>query len=218
MNLQTDGEHVVVRDGGTAWRADSGQGLLSFAGDREISSSVSPLRGTAVASLRPLPVVRETEDAGSSIGANPSDPDAEAPCPTTAEEFYGLGYTLEDEAPEAARVAYLNALRLDPSHADAHVNLGRLMHQSGDLEFAEEHYRAALSLRASDATAFFNLGVVLEDRGLPDDAIETYDAAMRVDPTHADAHFNAARLHDLAGRYEAALRHLRAYRNLTEHP
>jgi thioredoxin-like negative regulator of GroEL len=42
-----------------------------------------------------------------------------------------------------------------------------------------------------------------------------YEAVLRVDPGHADAHFNAARLHDLGGRYEAALRHLREYRNLT---
>ncbi len=133
----------------------------------------------------------------------------------TADDFYQLGCSLEETAPEAARVAYQNVLSLDPRHADALVNLGRLMHESGDLEFAEEHYRAALTLRPTDTTAHFNLGVVLEDRGRPEAAVEMYEATVRVDPAHADAHFNAARLHDLAGRYEAALRHLREYRNLT---
>ena len=206
VQLGHDGGHVVMRDGAHAWRADSGQGLLSF--DATQPSDCPPAagdRGGMVAALRrdPAPAA-----GGATAGA-------EAPLPSTADDFYVLGCTLEEEAPEAARVAYQNAIGLDPNHADAHVNLGRLMHEFGDLGFAEEHYRSALALRPNDATACFNLGVVLEDRGRPEAAVETYEAALRADPEHADAHFNAARLHDLAGRYEAALRHLRAYRNLT---
>jgi tetratricopeptide (TPR) repeat protein len=217
MNLEADGQHVVVRDGATSWRADSGQGLLSFAGEHEISSTASHASGTPVAALRPLATAPHTEDSDAPLDVAATATGANGSASATAEEFYALGCTLEEDgAPEAARVAYLNVLRLCPGHADAHVNLGRLMHESGDLEFAEEHYRTALSFRPEDPAAFFNLGVVLEDRGRPDAAIETYEAALRVDPTHAGAHFNAARLHDLAGRYEAALRHLRAYRDLTE--
>jgi len=90
------------------------------------------------------------------------------------------------------------------------------MHESGDLMFAEEHYRAALVLRPRDTTALFNLGVVLEDRGRVDAALEMYEATITIEPSNADAHFNAARLHEMAGRYEAAVRHLRAYRDLTQ--
>jgi len=64
-------------------------------------------------------------------------------------------------------------------------------------------------------TALFNLGVLMEDQQKAEDSLALYEEATRLDPNHADAHFNAARLHDLAGHYEAALRHLRAYRNLT---
>jgi tetratricopeptide (TPR) repeat protein len=222
VSLEADGRHVMVRDGGTTWRADSGQGLLSFGGEPQIRSDVtsdvtsevtsheSKPRETPISSFRPRP---PPPPAGSSGVAAP---DETTPGPATAEELYRRGCRLEDEAPAEARAAYLGVLDLDPDHADAHVNLGRLMHEAGDLEQAEQQYRAALSLRPLDATAYFNLGVVLEDRRRPDDALETYQAALRVDPNHADAHFNAARLHDLAGRYEAALRHLRSYRNLTE--
>jgi tetratricopeptide (TPR) repeat protein len=90
------------------------------------------------------------------------------------------------------------------------------MHESGDLPFAEEHYRAALALRPGDATAQFNLGVVLEDRGRFDEALAMYEATVITVPNHADAHFNAARLYDRGGNYEAALRHLRTYKSLTE--
>jgi len=207
-----DGGQVVMRDGAGAWRADSGQGLLPFEGpSTEPGAAPEPVQGPtgSLAELRraPAPAAPATSDT--------AVPPVTGPVPETADDFYVMGCTLEEEAPEAARVAYQNALRINPDHADAHVNLGRLMHESGDLEFAEEHYRSALALRPNDATACFNLGVVLEDRDRPEAAVEAYEVALRADPSHADAHFNAARLHDLAGRYEAALRHLRAYRNLT---
>lgn len=230
VQLGTEGEHVVVRDGGTAWRADSGQGLLSFdarpadgqqAADGAEVAPITfarrpPPRRSAMAAEQPAaaaaPTAGTTDPTGTATPSAPTGDDVTGP---TADDFFQLGCSLEDGAPQAARVAYQNVLLLDPRHPDAHVNLGRLVHESGNLPLAEKHYRAALALRPTDSTAHFNLGVVLEDQGRPEAAVETYEATLRVDPTHADAHFNAARLHDLAGRYEAALRHLRAYRNLT---
>ena len=37
---------------------------------------------------------------------------------------------------------------MDPTISDAHVNLGRLFHKSGQLAQSEEHYRAALAIDA----------------------------------------------------------------------
>jgi tetratricopeptide (TPR) repeat protein len=231
MQLDSNGADVVVRDGETSWRADSGQGFLTF---ERTAATIIDNEAIPIGSLQALATAASTTAHRPSNPNSRNAPDApgtpsideafrifsggqtiDPAAQPTADDFYQLGCSLEDGAPEAARVAYQNVLAIDPDHGDAHVNLGRLMHESGDLEFAEEHYRAALLLRPNDATAFFNLGVVLEDRGRPEAAVETYEAALRVDPAHADAHFNAARLHDMAGRYEAALRHLRAYRNLT---
>jgi tetratricopeptide (TPR) repeat protein len=211
IQLSTEGGHVVVRDGATAWRADSGQGLLTFSDPTAALRPEHVRVGAAVAEIRPLTSIVEFE--GDSEGGRARiDNDGAHP---TADDLYDLGCSLETSAPEAARAAYHRVLAVDPHHADTHVNLGRLMHESGDHSFAEEHYRAALALRPDDATARFNLGVVLEDRGRPDAALEMYEATVAVDPGNADAHFNAARLHDSAGHYEAALRHLREYRNLT---
>jgi len=244
VQLDSDGDQVVVRDGDTAWQADSGQVLLAFDApksgapdSRDVRSLVDARRAseaeTEAASQDGLrgpdwgPTVARPGD-GSTIAPAAADPTtAEArpndggivsggpePSPS-ADSFYQLGCSLEDAAPEAARSAYQRAISLDPRHTDAHVNLGRLMHESGDLMFAEEHYREALALRPKDTTALFNLGVVLEDRGRGDAALEMYEATIAIEPANADAHFNAARLHELAGRYEAAVRHLRAYRDLT---
>ncbi len=62
----------------------------------------------------------------------------------SAEDWYELGLELEVAAPAEARDAYRRALELDAHHADAHVNLGRLLHEQGLVEEAERHYRLAL--------------------------------------------------------------------------
>src|SRR6266545_894647 len=61
-----------------------------------------------------------------------------------AEDWYELGLELEAVEPGEARDAYRRALELDAHHADAHVNLGRLLHEQGMIEEAERHYRLAL--------------------------------------------------------------------------
>ncbi len=69
-------------------------------------------------------------------------------------------------------------------------------------------------MRPEDSTAAFNLGVALEDQGHVTAAIEAYERALTQNPRNADAHYNAARLYEKSGDYPAALRHLRAYRQL----
>src|SRR5437879_4154172 len=106
------------------------------------------------------------------------------------------------------------ALELDAHHADAHVNLGRLLHEQGLVEEAERHYRSALRESPEHATAAFNLGIALEDLGRPADAIDAYRTALATDARLADAHYNLARLYEKAGKKAAALRHLSTYRRL----
>ncbi len=52
--------------------------------------------------------------------------------PLDADEWYDLGFDLEAVDLEEARDAYRRALELAPDHADAHVNLGRLLQEGGD--------------------------------------------------------------------------------------
>src|SRR2546425_10924423 len=132
----------------------------------------------------------------------------------SAEEWFGWGCELEATSLEEAREAYRRALALDPRHADAHVNLGRLLHESGDAAGAESHYRRALEARPDHATAAFDLGVALEDLGRDREALEAYDRAIALDPGNADAHYNAASLCEKLGRPAEALGHLKACREL----
>lgn len=132
-----------------------------------------------------------------------------------AQALFSAAATLEETDPEAALDAYAEAVAADPHHADAHVNLGRLLHSRGRLREAEAHYVAALVSRPTDTTATFNLAVVLEDLGRLDDAIARYREVLELDPQLTDAYFNLARLYEKKGEKVAALRHLKDYRRLS---
>jgi tetratricopeptide (TPR) repeat protein len=131
-----------------------------------------------------------------------------------ADDWYDLGCDLELTSADEARTAYERALELDPNHVDAHVNLGRLLHEEGAPAAAEKEYRAALDLDPNHDTAAFNLGVALEDLGRVRDAITAYARAVELDPDNADAHYNLAGLYERRGEKPAALRHLKEYRRL----
>src|SRR5882724_2400831 len=132
-----------------------------------------------------------------------------------AEQWFALGLELEVSEADEARDAYRRALELDPHHADAHVNLGRLLVEADRAEEAETHFRAAVADHPGHATAWFNLGIALEDRRRPNDAVKAYEQAIVADRRLADAYLNLARLYEQAGKKAAALRHLSIYRRLT---
>jgi tetratricopeptide (TPR) repeat protein len=189
LHITAEGGAVVAADGEARWRPESGQTLFDFESGA-LARAVAPL-------ARPVSraIPRDAEE-------------------VTGEEWYALGCQLETGAPDRAREAYERAIAIDPAHADARVNLGRLLHEAGDAAAAERHYRAALEARPEDTTAAFNLGVALEDLGKPRSALQAYERAVMLDAENADAHFNAASLCERLGRAAAALRHLKAYRNI----
>ena len=189
LRITAEGSRVVVADGSARWQPESGQALLDF-GVAELAEKVAPLAREAF---------RQAQEGGDEL---------------TADDLYEWGCELEAAAPPEAREAYRRAIALDPGHADALVNLGRLLHEAGDPRGAEEHYRKALAARPGDATAAFDLGVALEDLGRLDEALAAYETAVALDADNADAHYNAASLYERQGQVQAALRHLKSYRNL----
>ena len=189
------GKRLVVHEPQRTWDAETGQVLIDFK---------PPLAPPD----RPAQVVRPR-----------FRPPAEASTGTRhrTEELFDLACRLEeDQQPEAARATYLEILEEDPEHADSHLNLGRLLHESGALEDAVDRYRKALELRPDDAIAGFNLGVVYHDMGRLSEAAESYQRALAIDDSFADAHYNLSFVHRQMGDEVTALRHLKAYRWLTE--
>jgi tetratricopeptide (TPR) repeat protein len=136
------------------------------------------------------------------------------PAVSEAESWFQEGMELEAVSLQDAEEAYLRAVELDPTHSDAHVNLGRLLHQQGRITAAAEHYRLALE-HSSHATAAFNLGIALEDLGKQRSAIQAYRKAIELDPLLADAHYNLSALCQRTGDDLSAIRHLKLYKSLT---
>jgi tetratricopeptide (TPR) repeat protein len=132
----------------------------------------------------------------------------------TSEQWFHLGCEIETTSPVEARQAYLQAIELDPDLADAHLNLGRLEHEAGELGKAEAHYRDAVRCSPADPTSHFNLGVLLEDRGRREEAAYAYERALTFDPDSADAHYNLGLLLETMGRRSQAIRHLMTARQL----
>ena len=191
LRISSEGHRIVVCDGDETWNPESGQLLMDF--------HVAELADRAAPTARRL-----------ARRARRSDQ------PLTAEQWYSLGVDLESAAPQDARDAYTRAVALDPRHASARVNLGRWLQEDGHPELAIAEYQAALASQPRHPTAAFNLGTALEELGRRAEAIAAYRRALEADDRFADAHFNLARLYEQAGKRAAALRHLRAYKTLSE--
>jgi DNA-binding transcriptional MerR regulator len=216
ITVHADGEEIVATDGNASWRPDSGQVLIEFE-TREIAERAAGVAPPARPRLGLLPRPAPKHDDAPVGTAHPAsapqlwtDPDYRP----SAEEWYELGCELEVTEPERAIDAYEKALALEPELADAHVNIGRLLHMSGERGRAEPHYREAVKQDPDDPTPHYNLGVLLEELGRKDEAVLAYRQAILRDPDFADAHCNLGLLLESAGNRTDAMRHLMLARQL----
>jgi tetratricopeptide (TPR) repeat protein len=189
LSLTALGNRIAIREGGTLRESDSGQYALAL----EIVEEKGRLH-----------VIKRQEDAA---------PVTVSTAGATADEIYDRALSLEDSAPQEARIGYEACLEADPNHLDARINLGRLLHTLGHLAEAERIYRNAAR---SEPLLAFNLAVLLEDLGREPDAIKAYRETLAMDPQFADAHFNIARLYERAKDQKSSLRHLLAYRRMMD--
>jgi tetratricopeptide (TPR) repeat protein len=189
LSLTALGNRIAIREGQTLRESDSGQYALAL----EIVEEKGRLH------------VITRQETRSPEGA--SAPGA------SSDELYADALMLEDRDPQQARSAYEAILKADPSHLEARINLGRLLHLDGRLAEAEQVYRFG---GQAEPFLVFNLAVLLEDLGREPEAIVAYREALALDPQFADAHFNLARLYERAKDPKASLRHLLAYRRMMD--
>lgn len=123
---------------------------------------------------------------------------------------------IESSDPLAAEEAYRRALEIDSTLAEAHLNLGRLLHADGKVEEALDEYRAARTIDGKDAVIHYNIGVASQDLGEFDDAVGAYERAIELAPRFAGARYNLSTLYEELGDTALAVQHLRAYRDLVE--
>ncbi|HEX2493227.1 MAG TPA: tetratricopeptide repeat protein [Steroidobacter sp.] len=185
LSICAVGDRVVVRDGNKHWQVDDGQYLLGL----DVSVENGVLR------VSEHKIVPERQRAFS-------------------EDWFAKGLELESTDAAAALSAYERAVEIDKADLGAWINWGRLLHERGEARKADSVYRQAAEACGPDAVLMFNFGVLLEDLGRTDEALQAYHAAIKEDPTLADCHFNLARLYELQGEEQHAIRHLGQYRRL----
>lgn len=186
VSIDASGKSVVVRVDTTAWDPVSGQTIL------DLDAGAVTER---IASVVDVPA-----------------PDAEQ---RTAAQWYALADDIESSDPQASIEAYRHAIDLDDSLADAHLNLGRLLHTAGAVRDALAEYRVARAIDGDDATTYYNIGVASQDLGDLDEAIAAYEQAIELAPRFADARFNLASVYEEVGNETLAIQNLREYRELT---
>lgn len=193
LSICAVGDRVVVRDGGTHWQADDGQYLLGL--DVVLENGMLHMieRSATVAASEHVP---QSSDARS------------------AEDWFDEALQLEMNDPPAARAAYEQATGLDPQYLAAWINWGRLLHEQGATREADKVYARALQACGPDSLLLFNRGVLFEDVGKSTLALQAYHAAIEADPSLADCHYNLARLYEVMGKPQHAIRHLGQYRRL----
>jgi tetratricopeptide (TPR) repeat protein len=125
------------------------------------------------------------------------------PYPSAA---YNLGACLSRlrRWPEA-EAAFRQAIQLDPKHAPAHHELGRLLLERGDLVGAAVALRTAVRLGPKDAGAHYDLGRALDGQGDFGGAATAYQEAIHLRPDFAEAHCNLGKLLFQQGRFAEAL-------------
>lgn len=113
----------------------------------------------------------------------------------TPAAYYALGkfYYFQDRL-DKARIAFENALRLDPSNVDALNGLASVYDRQGKFDAAEKIYKAALKQEPNTAYVWANLGYSMILRGDKAAALYPLQQAVKIDPTNTVAQNYLARL------------------------
>jgi Tfp pilus assembly protein PilF len=109
-----------------------------------------------------------------------------------------------------ARKLLEQAVEGDPQSVQAHNELVRLYHQSGDFDRARRHYEAAVALYPGAILAGLEYGNFLAERGQFEEAATVFARVVEYHPAHADAHALLGQAYEEMGRQEKASQHYKA--------
>lgn len=105
---------------------------------------------------------------------------------------------------EEAVTLITRALKIKPSDAQAHGNLGLAYQRTGNLPKAEQHFRTSIEIDANKPTIWNSLGNVLRDSGRATDAIEAYESTLKVDGNYPECWTNLSKALVDLGEFERA--------------
>jgi Flp pilus assembly protein TadD len=89
---------------------------------------------------------------------------------------------IEQGKTDAAIAEFQKALRLDPNHFPARLNLAYALEQVGRIEDAIASYREAVRIESNNFFAHNNLGVLYDKKGRYELAIAEFESALKIEP------------------------------------
>ncbi|XP_068082908.1 protein O-mannosyl-transferase TMTC1 [Anabrus simplex] len=117
--------------------------------------------------------------------------------PHNAKMHYNFGNFLRDEGNlDLAAQHYKEALRLWPTYASAHNNLGTLMSAT---EEAESHFLSAIRYSPNHVNAHYNLGQVYRKVNRSDEAERMLERCIRLDTAYTPAYLLLTKLYSGRG-------------------
>lgn len=118
--------------------------------------------------------------------------------------------------------ALITAIKINPSNAEAHFNLGRAYKRSGKDEQARtefaiskrlkpnefneyvKKYRVKIDEGFTDTQNYSELGSAYAEKGMIDDAINAYKKSIEIEPDNAHVHYRLGTLYAMKGKYRDA--------------
>jgi len=119
------------------------------------------------------------DDGGNKTGTSEQD----------AMRMIDAGHALEAEGRlDEAMQRYLDAIRLAPNPARAHLNHGNVLLLKGDLQGALNAFSTAIRHKPDYAGAYYNIGNALVGNKQFDEAVTNYRRALEIQPDYAEVH------------------------------
>jgi Tfp pilus assembly protein PilF len=140
--------------------------------------------------------------------------DAVAKAPRKARTHYNLAIAYLDRDRQAARRELLATLELEPRHAPALYNLGRIAQSEQSYDAAAGWYRRAIRADPGTWQAHHNLGNLETLKGNAGEAMREFEEAIRLRPDDWPAYLNLAGLQAQGRDFPAALRTLGILKNV----
>ena len=126
--------------------------------------------------------------------------------PSNAWGFYMLGLAAWKSGDrEQAESAFVQALTLDSTHVKSHLNLSRVLLESGQPDSALVHIEAAIALDSTSSEPLRLQGRAFEAQGKTDDAIVAYQRAIVKNDSDTWAMNNLGALFIRLERFEDAI-------------
>jgi protein O-GlcNAc transferase len=116
------------------------------------------------------------------------------------------GHALEAEGRlDEALQRYLEAIRVAPNPARAHLNHGNVLLLKGDLPGALDAFGTAIKHNPDYAGAYYNIGNALLGNGQIDEAVANYRRALEIQPDYAEVYCSLGAALQGQGRLEDAV-------------